>query len=109
MAIARVKQLAALALLLSVLSGCISVQKKTTAKCEDEGYRAYPGKVLRGSAPSRKIARYVQACMKTAGYEYKCSDQIGLSGNHGCYQPANSIVRWIYYIEEWLARLGLEI
>jgi hypothetical protein len=109
MPIARVKQLAALVLLVPVPSGCISLQKKTTAKCEEEGYRAYPGKNLRGSAPSREIARYVQACMKTAGYEYKCGGQIGLSGNYGCYLPANSLARWMYDVEEWLAQFGLEI
>jgi hypothetical protein len=39
MASARVKQIAALVVLIPALSGCISLQKKTTAKCEEEGYR----------------------------------------------------------------------
>jgi hypothetical protein len=109
MPMARVKRIAALGLLVPALAGCISLQKKTTAKCEGEGYRAFPGKDLRGSAPGQEMARFVQACMMTAGYEYKCGGQIGLSGNYGCYQPANSLARWVYDVEEWLAQLGLEI
>jgi hypothetical protein len=109
MASARVKQIAALVVLIPALSGCISLQKKTTAKCEEEGYRAFPGKDLRGSDPSQELGGYVQACMKSAGYEYKCGGRIGLSGNYGCYQPANSVARWTYYIEEWFAKFGLEI
>ena len=109
MAIARMKQVAALVLLTPVLCGCIPLQKQTTAKCEEEGYRAFPGKDLRGSAPSRELAGYVRVSRKSTGYEYKCGGQISMRGNYGCYQPANSLARWIYYVEEWLTKFGFEI
>jgi hypothetical protein len=103
------KQVATLVLLTPVLCGCIPLQKQTTAKCEEEGYRAFPGKDLRGSAPSRELAGYVRVSRKSTGYEYKCGGQISMSGNYGCYQPANSLARWIYYVEEWLTKFGFEI
>jgi hypothetical protein len=93
-----------------LLSGCIADQKKQVAACEIDAKRTYPDKTLRGTSPSVEMADFIQACMRTAGYDFTCGrDDMPLSGIYHCYRPSSKFGRWTYEIERLLKQHGFWI
>jgi hypothetical protein len=89
-----------------LLCGCIADQKKQLASCEIDATRNYPGKTWHGASPSIDMAEFIQACMKTAGYDFMCRpDDMSLSGSHPCYRPSSKLGHWADEIERWLRQL----
>jgi hypothetical protein len=90
-----------------LLCGCIADQKKQVATCEIDAKRTYPDKTLRGPSPCIEMADFIQACMRTAGYDFTCGpDDMPLSGIYHCYRPSSKLGRWTYEIERWFKQHG---